>query len=104
MTARLSPQREAEIAGQIADAIYPTYGQKNRNRSLAIADLIMPAVREAVAAELSAVCAERDALAERVETVRALCDSADAVGIISGGWFTVDNVRKALNAGTEAAR
>lgn len=33
--------------------------------------------------------------AERFETVRSLCDAADHVGIVSGGWFTVDAVRRA---------
>ncbi|MGV2914648.1 hypothetical protein [Streptomyces alfalfae] len=59
------PQREAEIREQVASAIYPTYGQENRNRSLAIADLVMPAVREVVA-ELAAVRAERDEARARV--------------------------------------
>lgn len=30
------------------------------------------------------------------ETVRALCDAADYAGITSGGWFTVEAIRKAL--------
>ncbi|MFF5404557.1 hypothetical protein ACFY8K_17050 [Streptomyces misionensis] len=32
---------------------------------------------------------------DRFETVRALCDAADHAGIVSGGWFTVDAVRRA---------
>jgi N-methylhydantoinase B/oxoprolinase/acetone carboxylase alpha subunit len=36
-------------------------------------------------------------LQERLETVRALCDAAEHVGIVSGGWFTVQAVRKAAN-------
>ncbi|MEU1133538.1 hypothetical protein ABZ383_27400 [Streptomyces sp. NPDC005900] len=70
MTTRLPPQREAEIREQIANAIYPTYGQENRNRSLAIADLVMPAVQEAVAAELTAVRAERDEARAEVERLK----------------------------------
>ncbi|MEU2924143.1 hypothetical protein ABZ636_03650 [Streptomyces sp. NPDC007251] len=34
---------------------------------------------------------------ERIETVRALCDAADHAGISSGGWFTVEAVRKAIS-------
>ena len=34
---------------------------------------------------------------ERLETVRALCDAAEYVGIVSGGWFTVEAVRRAAN-------
>ncbi|MDX2760790.1 hypothetical protein, partial [Streptomyces europaeiscabiei] len=33
---------------------------------------------------------------ERFETARALCDAADYAGITSGGWFTVEAIRKAL--------
>jgi hypothetical protein len=40
---------------------------------------------------------------ERFETVRSLCDAADHVGIVSGGWFTVEAVRKAAGlAGPDA--
>ncbi|WP_369213890.1 hypothetical protein [Streptomyces flavofungini] len=60
MSDRLTSQRAAEIREKIASAIYLTYGQEDRNRSLAIADLVMPAVRKVVAAELAAVRAERD--------------------------------------------
>ena len=31
----------------------------------------------------------------RFEMLRALCDAADQVGIVSGGWFTVEAVRRA---------
>jgi hypothetical protein len=34
---------------------------------------------------------------ERIETLRALCDAADHAGIASGGWFTVEAVRKAIS-------
>jgi hypothetical protein len=33
---------------------------------------------------------------DRFETLRALCDAAEHVGIVSGGWFTVDAVRRAV--------
>ncbi|MFG2269080.1 hypothetical protein ACGFNY_04820 [Streptomyces chartreusis] len=39
--------------------------------------------------------AELAAVEERLETLRALCDAADRVGIVSGGWFTVAAVRRA---------
>ncbi|MEV4232744.1 hypothetical protein AB0J81_37910 [Streptomyces bobili] len=32
---------------------------------------------------------------DRFEMLRALCDAADHVGIVSGGWFTVEAVRRA---------
>lgn len=32
---------------------------------------------------------------DRFETLGALCDAADQVGIVSGGWFTVEAVRRA---------
>jgi Mor family transcriptional regulator len=32
---------------------------------------------------------------DRFETLRALCDAAEHVGIVSGGWFTVEAVRRA---------
>lgn len=32
---------------------------------------------------------------DRFETLRALCDAAEQVGIVSGGWFTVEAVRRA---------
>ncbi|MFJ2697487.1 hypothetical protein ACIO5Z_14835 [Streptomyces rochei] len=59
--ARLSPEREAETRKHIAELIYPTYGQRDTERTLAIADAVMPAVRAALLAELAAVRAERDA-------------------------------------------
>ena len=31
----------------------------------------------------------------RFETIRSLCDAAEHVGIVSGGWFTVEAVRRA---------
>lgn len=31
----------------------------------------------------------------RFETLRSLCDAAEHVGIVSGGWFTVEAVRRA---------
>lgn len=39
--------------------------------------------------------AELAAVEARLETLRALCDAADHVGIVSGGWFTVAAVRRA---------
>jgi hypothetical protein len=36
-------------------------------------------------------------LEERLDTVRALRDAAEDVGIVSGGWFTVAAVRRAAN-------
>ncbi|WP_033307396.1 hypothetical protein RFN58_07185 [Streptomyces iakyrus] len=45
-------------------------------------------------AELRARVAELD---ERLATLRALCDAADQVGIVSGGWFTVEAVRRAAS-------
>lgn len=52
--------------------------------------------------ETRTVKREADALRARVaelearsETLRALCDAADHVGIVSGGWFTVEAVRRA---------
>jgi hypothetical protein len=50
-------------------------------------------------AEIRRLKAERDALQERLETVRAVCDAADHAGVTSGGWFTVDAVRKAVGGG-----
>lgn len=41
--------------------------------------------------------ARRGTADERIETLRALCDAADVAGITSGGWFTVDAVRKAAS-------
>lgn len=32
---------------------------------------------------------------DRFETLRSLCDAAEQVGIVSGGWFTVEAVRRA---------
>lgn len=32
---------------------------------------------------------------DRFQMLRALCDAADRVGIVSGGWFTVEAVRRA---------
>lgn len=40
-------------------------------------------------------------LENRLETLRALCDAADHIGIVSGGWFTVEAVRRAT-AGRKA--
>lgn len=65
MTDRLSPQRETEIREHIAELIYPTYGQRDSERTLAIVEAVMPAVRAGVAAELAAVRAERDELQAR---------------------------------------
>ncbi|WP_030878797.1 hypothetical protein [Streptomyces sp. NRRL S-1868] len=44
------PDSEWETAAHqhIAELLYPTYGQHDTNRSLAIADMVMPAVRKAV--------------------------------------------------------
>ncbi|MFL0393520.1 hypothetical protein ACH0CM_12425 [Streptomyces albus] len=44
------PDSEWETAAHqhIAELLYPTYGQRDTNRSLAIADAVMPAVRKAV--------------------------------------------------------
>lgn len=39
---------------------------------------------------------QRRADQEAFEAVRALCDAADYAGIVSGGWFTVEAIRKAL--------
>lgn len=39
---------------------------------------------------------QRRADQEAFEAVRALCDAADYAGITSGGWFTVEAIRKAL--------
>lgn len=46
---------------------------------------------EALSDAAEALRADRD----RFETLRALCDAAEHVGIVSGGWFTVDAVRRA---------
>ncbi|WP_322500853.1 hypothetical protein TR631_12665 [Streptomyces rochei] len=70
--ARLSPEREAETRKHIAELIYPTYGQRDTERTLAIADAVMPAVRAALLAELAAVRTERDQARER-----ALREAAD---------------------------
>ncbi|MFG3636015.1 hypothetical protein ACGF5Q_24575 [Streptomyces huasconensis] len=73
MSDRLSPQREAEIRKHIAELVYSTYGQRDTERTLAIVDAVMPAVRAGVAAELAAVRAERDeaqAAAERLKGQR----------------------------------
>ncbi|WP_435643813.1 hypothetical protein ACR9VJ_26160 [Streptomyces sp. H49] len=82
----MSDYPETAVRQHIAELIYPTYGQRDTERTLAIVDAVMPAVRAAVAAS-----------AERIETVRALCDAADHAGISSGGWFTVEAVRKAIS-------
>ncbi|WP_030407481.1 hypothetical protein [Streptomyces albus] len=44
------PDSEWETAAHqhIAELLYPTYGQRDTNRSFAIADAVMPAVRKAV--------------------------------------------------------
>ncbi|WP_309049029.1 hypothetical protein [Streptomyces sp.] len=70
MTDRLTPQRETEIRKHIAELIYPTYGQRDTERTLAIADAVMPAVRAGVAAELAAVRAERDEARARVRELK----------------------------------
>jgi aminopeptidase N len=46
---------------------------------------------EALDDAAKALRADRD----RFETLRALCDAAEHVGIVSGGWFTVEAVRRA---------
>jgi len=74
MSERLSPEREAETRKHIAELIYPTYGQRDTERTLAIADAVMPAVRAALLAELAAVRAERD---------QALADLADFAGRVN---------------------
>jgi hypothetical protein len=58
----------------------------------------------ALLAELAAVRAERDAAQaradryeERLETLRALCDAAEHIGLVSGGWFTVEAIRRATD-------
>ncbi|MFF8590038.1 hypothetical protein ACF061_01120 [Streptomyces sp. NPDC015220] len=84
---RLSPEREAETRKHIAELIYPTYGQRDTERTLAIADAVMPAVRAALLAELAAVRAERDQAlarvaeleAERHTTNEALSDAAETL-------------------------
>ncbi|MBZ6211711.1 hypothetical protein KVH31_35020 [Streptomyces olivaceus] len=45
----------------------------------------------------TALQAQLAELQERLETIRSLCDAAEHVGIVSGGWFTVDAVRRAAN-------
>ena len=47
--------------------------------------------------------AELEKATEQIETVRALCDAADHAGISSGGWFTVDAVRRAITPTTDRA-
>lgn len=94
MSDRLSPQREAQIREQVASAIYPTYGQENRNRSLAIADLIMPTVHESVAVELAMVRAERD---EARATLREACAQvAELEDEISGYSAQVSSLKAEL--------
>ncbi|CAL9371737.1 hypothetical protein [Streptomyces sp. enrichment culture] len=80
MTARLSPEREAETRRHIAELIYPTYGQRDTERTLAIADAVMPAVRTALLAELAAVRAERDRA-----TAAAFTSAADLVARYGAG-------------------
>ena len=81
MTDRLSPEREAETRKHIAELIYPTYGQRDTERTLAIADAVMPAVRAALLAELAAVRAERDQARQRVaELEKAAIEGRAALG------------------------
>ncbi len=32
-----------------------------------------------------------------METLRALCDAAEHIGLVSGGWFTVEAIRRATD-------
>jgi hypothetical protein len=57
----------------------------------------------ALLAETQRLQAELAARDERLETVRALCDAADHAGITSGGWFTVEAVRRAAAPATDCA-
>jgi hypothetical protein len=100
--ARLSPAREQQI--RTLEPAPPGLrglglaGSESEQRLYGRAAELHQACGQLLA-EIDRLRDELVAAREGLETVRALCDAADYAGITSGGWFTVEAVRKATKAG-----